>query len=335
MTIAQLGETLHPLLMLNLQQEYPNKQSHVLLSKRDLQSPRERTPLFFGSFDWHSAVHTSCSLVRLVRLLPAATWRDHAIEFLDAFFNEEDLQAEYEHLQRPSNSGFELPYGIAWLLILCRELRLCNSGEFRRWHERLAPLETLAASRFSEWLQKLSHPIRCGQHSQSAFSMVLVWDWSVVSQNANLQAIISKQARKWYAQDVHVPLAYEPSAHDFLSPALCEAALMAKVFEPPVFCDWLDRFMPCVASNEFSMRPVEVADRNDGKLVHLDGLNLSRAWMLQLMAHPMAKHDPRRELLLAHARDHWLAAQDVLREGSYAGTHWLGTFMLYAQGADH
>jgi hypothetical protein len=329
MQLPQLAQTLLPILRENLKREYPNKQGHVLLSKSDLQAPQERTPLFYGCFDWHSAVHSYASLVRLCRLQPEASWVKETIEFLNSSFSEASIQAEFENLNRPDSATFEMPYGIAWLLVLCRELRLSTATEAKGWHTSFEKLETLAATRMTAWLKRLSFPIRTGEHTQTAFSMCLAWDFAQTAQEQNLQDTLRTLARQWYGADKNAPTGYEPSAHDFLSPSLCEAALMARVEPADEFSKWLGDFLPPLQESEVLFEPVTAPDRNDGKLVHLDGLNISRSWMLQTIIAALREQDARKEVLALCQKAHAQASSQCLEQGSYAGTHWLGTFMLY------
>lgn len=329
MNLSKLAQNLLPLLKENLLREYPNKQGHVLVDLGDLQAPQERTPLFYGCFDWHSAVHSYASLVRLCRLLPQASWCNQTLEFLGTQFSASSIQAELDHLKRPETATFEMPYGIAWLLILCNELRLSNTEQTSAWLKYFEPLEELAAERMLHWLPKLSFPIRTGEHTQTAFSMCLVWDWAKTKGHTKVQTTLRELAHKWYGTDENAPIKYEPSAHDFLSPALCEAALMAKVQSADDFSRWLSLFLPNLNSSGVGLGPVLPSDRGDGKLVHLDGLNISRAWMLQIISKGLPNDDPRNETLSRCQKSHADASSECLKEGTYAGTHWLGTFMLY------
>lgn len=329
MQLSKLAQNLLPLLKENLLREYPNKQGHVLVGLADLQAPQTRTPLFYGCFDWHSAVHSYASLVRLCRLLPEASWCNETLEFLGTQFSDSSIQAELDHLRRPGTATFEMPYGIAWLLILCNELRLSNTEQTSTWLKYFEPIEELAAERMLEWLPKLSFPIRTGEHTQTAFSMCLVWDWAKTKDHTKLQTTLRDLAQDWYGTDENSPIAYEPSAHDFLSPSLCEAALMARVYSTDEFSKWLDNFLPTLKSSDILLEPVTAPDRNDGKLVHLDGLNISRSWMLQTIIAALREQDARKEVLALCQKAHAQASSQCLEQGSYAGTHWLGTFMLY------
>ena len=290
------------LVLPSLHREYPNKIGHVLRGDQDVQPPRALTPMFFGSFDWHSCVHGHWTIARLLRLFAHAPWAGEARAALAQSFTGENARGELAYATpRPS---FEMPYGMAWLL--------CLALEAGPWRPVLAPLERLAAQRFMDWLPRLSHPIRTGEHTQSAFAMGLVLDYARAAGNADLATLVEQRARDLYAADVAAPVAYEPSAYDFLSPSLAEADLMRRVLPPDDFARWLAAFLPA-----FDFAPVTPVDRADGKLVHFDGLNLSRAWMLRNLGQD------------ALAEAHAARGLEGVTSEHYAGSHWLGTFALY------
>lgn len=310
--------------------EYPNHIVHALLSDGDVAPPRALTPVFFGCFDWHSAVHGHWTLVRLLRHFPEAQWSQSARDVLNAHFIEERIQGELKYLSCPHRAGFERPYGLAWLLQLVMECREWQDAEAQLWAERLRPLETLAAERFLGWLPKLTHPIRSGEHSQTAFALGLVYDWARECQNSLMIELITERAVTFYGTDRNAPLAYEPSGHDFLSPALAEADLLRRVMPPLEFAGWLGTFLPQLSESKSDwLTPVMVSDPSDGKLAHLDGLNLSRAWMLAGIAHGIPEEDPRRATLSATAAQHAEAGLRSVTGEHYAGGHWLGSFATY------
>lgn len=310
--------------------EYPNHILHVLLSDDDVAPPRELTPVFFGCFDWHSAVHAHWTLVRLLRHFPEASWSQAARDVLKDHFTEHRIQGELKYLSCPHRAGFERPYGLAWLLQLVMECREWQDPDAQLWAERFQPLETLAADRFTSWLPKLTHPIRSGEHSQTAFALGLVYDWACGCQDSRMIGLITERAWTFYGNDQSAPLEYEPSGHDFLSPALAEADLLRRVIPPEDFARWLDRFLPKLSHDKSNwLTPAKVTDPSDGKLAHLDGLNLSRAWMLEGIAHGLPQNDPRRENLLATSRHHAEAGLVSVTGEHYAGGHWLGSFATY------
>ena len=311
--------------------EYPNHLSHALAGDHDARPPRELTPAFYGSYDWHSAVHGHWCLARLLRLAPRASFAVRAAAALDRSLTPDHLAAEVRYLGAAGREGFERPYGLAWLLQLAGELREWGSPEALRWHEALQPLEALAALRLSGWLERLAWPVRAGEHSQSAFALGLALDWARTAGDDVLAARIVARAQAFHLADGDAPIAYEPSGHDFLSPILGEADLMRRVLEPARFRAWIATFLPGIAGDAVArwLTPVAVSDRADGKLAHLDGLNLSRAWMLEGVAAALSADDPRRPVLQAAAARHRAAGLEAVPGPHYAGRHWLGSFAVY------
>jgi hypothetical protein len=316
-----------------LHEEYPSHVSLTLSSDADARPPRELTPAFYGCFDWHSDVHGHWLLVRLLRLLPAAPFAAQARAELARTFTAENIAAEVAYLKGAGRASFERPYGLAWLLQLSAELRSWDDADARRWQQTLAPLETEAATRLETWLPKLHYPIRIGEHDQTAFSFGLMWDWAQVAGDARMQGLLEDAAQRFYLHDRACPLGYEPSGEDFLSPCLAEADFMRRVLEPSRFGPWLSAFLPQIPRTATPatawLAPGVVTDRADPKLAHIDGLNLSRAWMLQGIAHGLPAGDPRIPGLLEVAREHADAALPAVTGEHYEGGHWLGTFAVY------
>ncbi len=312
-------------------QEYPNKLSHVLASDADVRPPRDLTPAFFGCFDWHSSVHGHWLLARLARRFPAAPFAAPARAALARSLTPANLATEAAYLKTPGRASFERPYGLAWLLQLAAELRGWDDPEARGWAAAMAPLETEAAARLATWLPKLHYPIRSGEHSQTAFAFGLVHDWAVATGNQAMRRQIEERARAFHLADRACPIAYEPSGEDFLSPCLAEADLMRRVLPPAELAAWLSRFLPGVPRNGGAawLAPGVVTDRSDPKLAHLDGLNLSRAWMLLGIASGLPAGDPRRAALTAAARAHAAVSLPAVTGEHYEGGHWLGTFAVY------
>ena len=311
--------------------EYPNKISHVLASEGDVMPPHLLTPAFYGCFDWHSAVHGHWLLVRLVKLFPNADFAKDARAALAASLTPKNIAGEVEYLQREDRASFERPYGLSWLLKLASELRTWDDPQGRQWATALVPLETLSATKLKSWLPKLHYPIRIGEHNQTAFSFGLVWDWAGVAGDAQMKVALVEAAERFYRGDRNCPLSYEPSGEDFLSPCLSEADFMRRVLEPDAFGKWLGEFLPQIpakAGVEW-LQPGVVTDRADPKLAHLDGLNLSRAWMLEGIAHGLRPTDKRVPQLLAAAAAHRAAALPAVTGEHYEGGHWLGTFAVY------
>ena len=310
--------------------EYPNKIAHVMASDADAKPPRELTPAFFGCFDWHSSVHGHWLLARLARTFPLAPFAAEARAALDRSLTDANVTAEVKYLEGPGRTSFERPYGLAWLLQLGAELREWDDPDARRWSRSLAPLEAAASKRLAAWVPKLSNPIREGEHSQTAFAFGLVLDWARVSGDAALEKIVADRSRMLYGKDKAGPLSYEPSGQDFLSPCLGEADLMRRVLSPSEFATWLGAFLPQLPGKDVPwLAPAVSPDRSDGKLAHLDGLNLSRAWMLEGIASALPASDARRAALLSAAAAHRKAGMEAVTGEFYEGGHWLGTFATY------
>jgi hypothetical protein len=311
--------------------EYPNKIAHVLESDADVAPPRELTPVFWGCFDWHSAVHGHWLLARLARLEPDASYAPAARAALERSFTAEGVRGEVEYLRGPGREGFERPYGLAWLLQLGAELREWDDPDAGRWAAALAPLEAVAVERLQEWLPKLAYPIRGGEHFQTAFAFGLVLDWARTAGERELETLVASTSRELYLGDINCPLGYEPSGHDFLSPCLAEADLVRRLLPADEFAAWLRRFLPDIPEDAGpEWLPVaRVTDRVDGKLAHLDGLNLSRAWMLEGIAAGLPAGDLRRISLRAAAAAHSNAGLAGVSDEHYAGSHWLGSFATY------
>jgi hypothetical protein len=300
-------------------------------SDADVRPPRELTPAFYGCFDWHSAVHGHWTLARAIHLFPEAPWADEARDVLRQNLTERNLKTEAEYFRAPGHEGFERPYGLAWLLQLTGELREVKDVHAMNGARWLEPLETIAVHRLCTWLHKLTHPIRSGEHSQTAFAIGLVLDHVRANRMRGWEEMFVSRSRAFYERDVNAPLVYEPSGHDFLSPVLAEADLMRRVMTRGEFAQWLRAFLPQIPEKGSSdwLRPARSSDPSDGKLSHLDGLCLSRAWMLEGIAHALPAEDARRPALLACADAHARAGLGAIEAAHYAGAHWLGSFAVY------
>ncbi len=311
--------------------EYPNKIAHVMQSDADARPPRELTPAFYGCYDWHSSVHGHWLLVRLAREFPSAPFTAPARAALARSLTPANIAAEVAYLQGPGRASFERPYGLAWLLQLARELRTWDDAQAREWAGILAPLEIESAQRIMAWLPKLQYPIRSGEHSQTAFAFGLIADWAQVRGDVGLARLLEERARRYYLADRDCPLRYEPSGEDFLSPCLAEADFMRRVLPAREFAVWLDGFLPGLPKDGRAdwLPPGIVTDRSDPKLAHIDGLNLSRAWMLEGIASALPAKDRRRTALLAAAAAHAQASLPAVTGEHYEGGHWLGTFAVY------
>ena len=334
---AELLEHLARRALVNIAREYPNHPQLYAESDDDVVAPRIVHPVFFGCFDWHSAVHSHWLLVRAARLLPDGEARAAIVAALDRSFEPEKVEAEVRYLER--RPGFERPYGLAWALLLTAE-----AGAVARWRDALAPLVTATSTNLRRWLTVLRYPVRTGTHNQSAFALTLVLDAARALGDSELDAAARTAALGWYARDTQAPLRYEPSGEDFLSPALMEADLMRRVLPADTFASWLAGFLPAIptlgspagesanaTADDAGWLPVAaVSDETDGRAVHLHGLNLSRAWNLENVAAALPPGDARIRALRAAAerhRDAGVAA--TLATTHYAGDHWLPTFAVY------
>lgn len=314
-----------------VQREYPNKIAHVMQGDEDALPPRQLTPAFFGCFDWHSAVHGHWLLARLARAYPEAPFARPAVDALERSLTPENMAAEAAYLDGEGRATFERPYGLAWLLQLAAELRDWPEPRPQAWSEALRPLEERAAARLRDWLPKLSHPIREGEHDQTAFAFGLMLDWAGVAGDSAVRELLEERIRTLYLNDRDCPLGYEPSGQDFLSPCLAEADLIRRVLAPPAFAAWLGAFLPGIPLDGSAgwIEPAVVTDRADGKLAHLDGLNLSRAWMLEGILAGLPADDPRRQSVGRAAELHRAAGLAAVTGEYYEGGHWLGSFAAY------
>ncbi len=311
--------------------EYPNKIAHVLSDDADARPPRELTPAFYGCFDWHSSVHGHWLLVRILRMDPGTPLRAAITDALDVSFTADNMAAEVAYYTGPGRSSFERPYGIAWLLQLVAELHESDDPELRAWRQTLAPLEREIVSRIQIWLPNLAYPIRLGTHNQSAFAFGLMLDYARTVGDSDLEQALEEKTLAFHRDDVNCPLDYEPSGEDFLSPCLMEADLMRRVLDETAFAAWLGGFLPGIpldGSNDW-LTPGVVLDAEDGKLVHLDGVNLSRAWALEGIASGLPAGDPREAALMASATLHRETGIAAVSDEHYSGSHWLGSFATY------
>jgi hypothetical protein len=310
--------------------EYPNVIYHVLNKRSDVKSPRQLHPVFFGSFDWHSCVHGYWLLATVLRLFPEMRDAEKVEELFDMQLRGPKVRDELRYLRQPRRGTFERPYGWAWLLMLAAELSRHDSKQGRRWSGALAPLADAFAERFLDFLPKATYPTRVGTHYNSAFAVSLALEYAEVASDEPLRKLLVKKARDWYSDDVDCQ-AWEPGGDDFLSSALMEAECMRRVLKTNDFSSWLDVFLPRLAVREPAtlFTPATVSDRSDGKIAHLDGLNLSRAWCWRSIAPTWPPSDARRGIALDAAEKH-LATSLPHVAGDYMGAHWLATFALLA-----
>ncbi|MFN4259434.1 MAG: DUF2891 domain-containing protein [Gemmataceae bacterium] len=314
-----------------IQREYPNKPDHVLNDANDVRGPRQLHPAFYGCFDWHSAVHSHWMLVRLLRLYPDLSERQRIRAVLAEHLTAQNLQAEADYFQQPNRQSFERTYGWAWLLKLAEELHAWDDPDAKQWSRNLRPLTDVIVARYLDFLPKQTYPIRTGVHPNTAFGLAFAWDYARAVGHRPLQARIAERAQTYFAADASYPAAWEPGGEDFFSPSLMEADLMRRVLPPDEFPTWLDRFLPDLSQgwpkNLFT--PATVSDRSDPKIVHLDGLNLSRAWCLRGIAAALPVDHAARPVLTDAADRHAQAALGHVASGDYAGEHWLASFAVH------
>jgi len=322
----QMASKFAQIALTHVGREYPNVSVHVLNGPADARTPRALHPVFYGSYDWHSCVHGHWLLATLLRLFPDVPEAPAIVGHFDATFIAEAIAGELAYLKAPARGGFERPYGWAWLLLLGAELRRRGGP----WDAALRPLSDAFEGRFVAFLPKADYPVRAGVHSNTAFALALAHDYARVADNVALKRLIVAKARAWYSDDADCQ-AWEPSGDDFLSPTLMEAELMRRVLAPDEFRAWFARFLPRAAAGEPAtlFETARVSDRGDGKIAHLDGLNLSRAWCWRGIASAVASDDPLRALAMG-AADRHLDASLTHVAGDYMGEHWLASFALLA-----
>ena len=311
----------------HVEREYPNKLDHVLRGPADLRSPRDLHPLFYGSFDWHSCVHGYWLLATLRRSCPDIAEAAAITGLLERNITEENVAAEVEYLGQPMRGGFERPYGWAWALMLAAELSRHGDGS---WAATLVPLTEAIVIRFTEFLPKATYPVRAGTHFNTAFALTLALRYADTVHDGAFGGLLREKAIAWYGDDVECQ-AWEPGGDDFLSPALVEAECMRNALPDADFTRWLDSFLPRIEEREPAtlFEPAEVSDRTDGKIAHLDGLNLSRAWCWRSISRVWPDDDARRVIAQDAAGAH-LAASLPHVAGDYMGEHWLATFAALA-----
>ena len=310
-----------------MQQEYPNKLSQLLIDSTEIASPKELHPAFYGCFDWHSSVHGHWSLVYLLNHFPKLNDRSEIIQKLQVNLSKENIQQEIAYISKPHEKSFERTYGWAWLLKLQMELDASKDKTLKELALNLQPLSDIIASRYIEFLPKLNYPIRAGTHSNTAFGMNLAWDYAVYSNNQALRQSIAVNAIRLYQKDQNCPFDWEPSGTDFLSPCLEELGIMQRVLPSKTFLPWLKNFAPKLFNKKYNWDVARVSDRTDGHLVHLDGLNFSRAWSFYYLIHQYPAEFSHLKNL---ANTHLTFSLPSVVDGNYEGEHWLASFALRA-----
>lgn len=311
--------------------EYPNKPDHTINDGNDVKGPRSLHPAFYGCFDWHSSVHGHWMLARLLRLFPDLPEGPRIRAALEANLSAENIKVEVAYLNQPNRQSFERTYGWAWLLKLAQALDGWTDADGRRWSENLQPLADALVTKYVSFLPKQTYPIRTGVHPNTAFGLAFALDYATAKGNKILRSLIEERSRTYFGSDVNYPAAWEPGGEDFFSPALIEADLMRRVLKPAEFGVWFHRFLPDIAKGEPKaiLHSAIVSDRGDPKLVHLDGLNLTRAWCMRSIAAALPQNDPARKTLAQAATEHAKDALVHVASGNYEGEHWLASFAVF------
>ncbi|MSQ96881.1 MAG: DUF2891 domain-containing protein [Gemmataceae bacterium] len=314
-----------------LQNEYPNKPGHVLNEDADNKTPKALHPAFYGCFDWHSSVHGHWMLVRLLRRFPELPERKQIRAVLAEHLTAKNLQIEADYFNQPNRKSFERTYGWAWALKLAEELHAWDDAEGKKWSKNLQPLTDTLVARYRAFLPKQTYPIRTGVHPNTAFGLAFALDYAKAVDHKALRDLIEERARTYYGKDADAPARWEPDGNDFFSPSLMEADLMRRVLPAEKYVVWLNGYLPGIAKSEPKtlFTPATVTDRSDPQIVHLDGLNLSRAWCMNGIASALPKDDPARRRLMESAAVHAEAALKHVASGDYAGEHWLASFAVY------
>lgn len=310
-----------------INKEYPNKLGQVLNEQSDLKEPSNLHPIFYGCFDWHSAVHGHWLLTKFLNKYPATNLSNNVANQWNDRFTTIKVIKEVNYFSSANNKNFERTYGWAWLLKLQTELNASNHKDGKIWAATLLPLTNIIVGKYKEFLPKLAYPIRVGEHTNTAFGLSFALDYARSVQDEAFEQLIINRAKDFYGNDKAAPLTWEPSGFDFLSPALSEANLMAEVLTEAEFSKWIKGFLPSILKSKFTLKPGIVNDRSDGKLVHLDGLNFSRAWCLYRLSAHLPKQ---KENLIRIADEHLKASMNQVIGSDYMGSHWLASFLVYA-----
>jgi hypothetical protein len=311
--------------------EFPNKPEHVINNASEVKSPKALHPAFYGCYDWHSSVHGHWMLIRLLKTFPGLPESAQIRDALNANLTAENIQQEVTYMKQPNRQSFERTYGWAWALKLAEELHQWNDPDGKKWAANLQPLAETLSKSYRTFLPKQTYPIRTGVHPNTAFGLAFALDYAKTVGDRELESLLSERSRTYFGNDVDYPGAWEPGGEDFFSAALMEADLMRRVMKPSEFASWFHKFLPEVAKGgpKALLQPAIVTDRSDPKLVHLDGLNLSRAWCMRSIAASLPANDPARKALSSSADQHATAALAHVASGDYAGEHWLASFAVF------
>ena len=309
-----------------IQVEYPNKLNQTLGTSDDIKSPKELHPTFYGCFDWHSSVHGHWSLIALLKQFPDLKDAKIIKQKLLNNISKKNIAIEIKYFKQKYNKSYERTYGWAWLLKLAEEIHTWDDPLARELETNLQPLVDIVVDGYLNFLPKLNYPIRVGEHTNTAFGLTFAYDYAISVNNMTLKYLIKKRARDFYLNDAGCPISWEPSGFDFLSPCLEEMDIMRRVLSEAEFKPWLLNFLPQLSKTDFELQVGEVSDRNDGKLVHLDGVNFSRAWCLLGLANQFKEYAHLKKV----ASDHINYSLPSIVGDSYEGSHWLGSFAIYS-----
>jgi len=314
-----------------VKKEYPNKLDHVMNDESEVKNPASLHPAFYGCFDWHSSVHGHWMLVRLLKMYPDLPESEEIRSALDNNLSASNMEAEVAYLHQPSRKSFERTYGWAWLLKLAEELHGWKDEQGKQWSKNLQPLAEAIIQRYLDFLPKQTYPIRRGVHPNTAFGIAFALDYARAVGSKELEDLLIERSHTYFAGDSDCPADWEPDGDDFFSRCLMEAELMRRVLNTTEFKEWFHRFLPSLVEGEPKslLEPAEISDRNDPKIVHLDGLNLSRAWCMNGIARALPEDDPTRTVLTESAVRHANATLPHIASGSYEGEHWLASFAVY------
>jgi len=314
-----------------VEKEYPNKMEHVMNDASEVLNPAAFHPAFYGCFDWHSSVHGHWMLVRLLKTFPDIPEAAEIRSALNKNLTAEHIETEVKYLNQPSWKSFERTYGWAWLLKLVEELSGWPDEDGRRWWGNLQPLAEQVVKLYADFLPKQTYPIRRGVHPNTALGIAFALDYARQAGKTELERLLRERSLVYYGRDAGCPAAWEPDGDDFFSPCLMEAELMRRILSADEFPEWFHRFLPGLAAGDPAslLKPADVSDRSDPKIVHLDGLNLSRAWCMLGIARALPESDPLRSVLIESAVRHAEATIPHIASGNYEGEHWLASFAVY------
>lgn len=314
-----------------IQKEYPNKLDHVMNNAEEVKSPNTLHPAFYGCFDWHSCVHGHWMLIHLLKLFPDLPEAKEIRKAINKNLTAQNLMVEVKYLDQPNRKSFERTYGWTWLLKLADELKSWNDPDGNMWSKNLQPLADAIVNNYLNFLPKQTYPIRTGVHPNTSFGIIFALDYAKDTGNKELQELLIERSKTYYLKDKNYPVSWEPGGEDFLSPALEEADLMRRVLSRGEFDKWFEDFLPGLSKGEDKniLEPAVVADRTDPKLVHLDGLNLSRAWCMSGIASELGSDNPIKQIMLEAAYNHAKDALSHVASGNYEGEHWLASFAVY------